>query len=179
MTCREASNLLPRFFDGELDAHQMRAVALHSTRCGTCEAELRELERVQELVSRSVTAPVDEIDLSGLWSAVECRLTTVHVSWWTRVADWWSDGEGQWAVRVPVFAAAAAIAVLALWFLVRVQPTTQPEAPQVATVDNAATLDSLDTGVDSVTMLNDPETRTMVLWVDEEAQSTVPAEDVP
>ena len=30
MTCREASNLLPLFFDGELDARQMRVIALQS-----------------------------------------------------------------------------------------------------------------------------------------------------
>jgi anti-sigma factor RsiW len=178
MTCREASNLLPRFFDGELDAHQMRAVALHSTRCDTCEAELRDLERVQELVSRSVSTPVDEIDLSALWSAVEPRLGTPRVSWWTRLGDWWNDEEREWAIRLPAFAAAAAIAILALWFVARLQPTTQPDAPQVAIVDNAATIDSLDTDVDSVTMLSDPETRMTVLWVNEDAQSTVPG-DVP
>src|SRR5713101_5991663 len=115
MTCREASNLLPRFFDGELDAHQMRAVALHSTRCGTCEAELRELERVQELVSRSVSTIVDEIDLSGLWPAVERHLGTARVSWWASLGDWWNDGEREWVIRLPAFAAAAAIALFTLW----------------------------------------------------------------
>ena len=54
MTCREASNLLARFFDGELDAHQMRAVALHSTRCGTCETALRQLERLPRDAARRI-----------------------------------------------------------------------------------------------------------------------------
>ena len=89
MTCREASNLLPLFFDGELDAHQMRAVALHSTRCDDCEGELRRMERVQGMIGAHVNAAVDEIDLSALWRGIDARLETVHISWWMRVRAWW------------------------------------------------------------------------------------------
>ena len=108
MTCREASNLLPLFFDGELDAHQMRAVALHSTRCGGCEDELRRMERVQEVISAHVTAAVDEVDFGALWRGIDERLGTAHVSWWTRARAWWSEGERGWVIKVPAFAAAAA-----------------------------------------------------------------------
>ena len=51
MNCRETRPLLPLFFDGELEARQMRAVALHSTRCIDCEGELRQLERLQDVVA--------------------------------------------------------------------------------------------------------------------------------
>jgi anti-sigma factor RsiW len=176
MTCRDASNLLPRFFDGELDAHQMRAVALHSTRCGTCETELRELERLQELVSRSIVSQADEIDLRGLWSAVERQLGTVRTPWWSRIGAWWNDGEREWVLRLPAFAAAAAVAVCALWFFTRLQPTAQPDASQIATMDNTAAIESLVSDGDSVTVLSDPETRTTLLWVSEEG---TPGEDVP
>ena len=155
----------------------MRAVALHDTRCPDCELELRHLERLQELVSDTVSSRVDEIDLTNLWPTVEAQLGTVRVSWWSRATDWWRDGQHPWALRLPAFAAAAAIAVLALLLLMRSpQPTTDPGAPQLAAVDNAASIDSLDTDVDSVTMLNDPETRTTVLWVTDE---TPAGGDVP
>ncbi len=170
MTCREASNLLPLFFDGELDARQMRVIALHSTRCTNCEAQLRRFEQVHELVSENINAAVDEVDLSQLWPAIESRLGNLELPWWRRAYARWRDGEYGWAVRVPAFAAAAAIAVLALLLLTRVpQPTTEPAAPQVAAVDNAASIDSLDTDVDSVAVLNDPETHTTVLWVNDES----------
>src|SRR5206468_12778951 len=101
MTCREATNLLPLFFDGELDANQMRAVALHSTRCGTCEGELRGMERVQELVGRNVSAAVEEIDLGDLWSAIDRQLGTVRISRWARLRTWWEDDEREWLLRLP------------------------------------------------------------------------------
>jgi anti-sigma factor RsiW len=165
MTCREASTLLPLFFDGELDAHQMRSVALHSTRCSTCESELREMERMQDLIGHTVSAAVEEIDLGDFWPAVERRLGTLEVSWWLRLRAWWDDGEHEWLGRLPALATAAALAVLMVWLFRASQPTMQPDAPQVAAADSTAMIESVETDVDSVAVLNDPETRTTVLWV--------------
>lgn len=170
VTCREASNLLPLFLDGELDADKMRSVALHSTRCGTCEGELREMERVQGLINRTISAAVDEIDLGEFWPAIERQLGSVRVPWWSRLRIWWEEGERASILGLPALAAAAAVAVLTLWLFARApQPTTQPDAPQVAAVDNAASIDSLETDVDSVAVMSDPETRTTVLWVSDDA----------
>ena len=172
MSCREALSLLPLFFDGELDAHQMRAVALHSTRCASCEEELHRMERVQEVISAHVNAAIDEVDFGALWRGVDQQLGTVRVSWWTRARAWWSEGEHGWMIKVPAFAAAAAVVVLGLLLWARtLQPTTQPDASQVASVDNAASIESLDSDVDAVTVLNDPETRTTVLWVSDDTLS--------
>jgi anti-sigma factor RsiW len=170
MTCRDASNLLPLFFDGELDANQMRAVALHSTRCDRCEDELRRMERVQEAISTHMNAAVDEFDFGALWRGIDQQLATVRVSWWTRARAWWTEGEHGWVVKLPAFAAAAAVAVLGflLWTRTSASPP-QPDAAVVATLDNAASIDSLDSDVDAVTVVNDPETRTTVLWVSDDA----------
>jgi anti-sigma factor RsiW len=164
MMCGEASNLLSLFLDGELDPRQTRAVALHATRCPTCESRLRQLERLQDLISENISAQVDEINFSEFWPAVGRRLGTVRMSSWNRLRTWWSDGDA-WAVHLPIFAAAAA-AVLAFLFLTRA-PQRPPEADpaQVAAVDNTASIDSLDTDFDTVAVLTDPETRTTVLWV--------------
>jgi anti-sigma factor RsiW len=173
MTCREAVNLLPLFFDGELDAHQMRAVALHSTRCGSCEDELRRMERVQDLVSAQVTSAVDEVDFGVLWRGIEQRLGTARVSWWTRTRIWWSEGEHGWMIKVPALAAVAAVAVLGFLLWARApQPTTQPDASQLASMDGAASIESLESDVDAVTLLNDPETRTQALWVNDDLPSS-------
>jgi len=176
MTCREAANLLALFFDGELDARQMRAVALHSTRCSTCEQDLRQLERMQDLINENVTGAVDAIDFSTFWSAVEDRLPAVRTPWRVGLRDWWTNGsDHRWLVRFPAFAAAMAIAVLALYLLTHAtQPSVEPAAPQVAAADNPTTIDSLDTDVDSVAVVSDPETRTMVLWVNDAQNGDLP-----
>lgn len=169
MTCRETSNLLPLFFDGELDPRQMRAVALHSSRCAHCESELRQLERLQELVSTTVASAVDEIDASEFLAGVEARLGPTRCSWWKRTRNWWEEREFHWTA-LPVLVSAGAIAALALILWTRApQPTTRPEVSQVATVDNATSIDWLDTDLDSVAVINDPETSTTVLWVSDDA----------
>src|ERR1700692_2590093 len=104
MTCRESLNLLPLFLDGELDSHQMRAVALHGTRCTACESELRALERLQELVSDNINARVDEIDRSNFWPAIERQLGPGGISWWGRARLWWSESDHGWLIRVPAYA---------------------------------------------------------------------------
>ena len=165
MTCREVSNLLPPFFDGELDARQMRAVALHTTRCPLCETALRELERLQEAISTTINAHLDEVDLSSLWPAVERQLGTHQISWWQRLRARWQNLE-PWDLRVPVLAAAA-LAVLALLLFARAQPAAgPPAAPQLAEMDSAATIEKLDTDAESVEVVNDPETP--VLWVSDD-----------
>jgi len=168
MTCREALSLLPLFFDGELESRQMRAVVMHSTRCTPCETELRQLERLQEVVSESVNARVDEVDLSNFWPSIEQRLGSVDLPWGQRLRTWWSDGEHRWMAPLPAFAAAAIIAAVALMFFLNPKSITDPEAVRVTSVDNAAIIDSLDTDVDSVAVLSEPETRTTVLWVSDD-----------
>ncbi len=70
--------------------------------------------------------------------------------------------------RLPAFAAAAVIAALVLLLFGRTpQPNIRPEASQVAAVDNATSIESLETDLDSVAVINDPETRTTVLWVND------------
>ena len=170
MTCRDVSGLLPLFYDGELDARQMRSVALHSSRCPTCESDLRRLERVQELVADTINARVDELDLSGIWPALETRLAAVRVSWWQRLRWRWEAYEVQSWFSVPALGMATAAAVLAvtLW------TSRVGEAPQVAqlpppaAVDTTASIDSLERNAESVAVLSEPETNTTVLWVNDD-----------
>jgi hypothetical protein len=168
MNCRESRPLLPLFLDGELEARQMRDVALHSTRCTNCEGELRRMERLQELVVASVAAEIDEIDLSQVWEGVSSRIAPVSRSWRERTAQRfaeWRDGFPPMGRVLMPLSAAAAVAVLAalLW-------TPRAKAPdQVAATDatdNSAVVDSVQSnGVNSVAFLREPETNTMVLWI--------------
>jgi len=168
MTCRDVGGLLPLFLDGELDARRMRTVALHSSRCVECEGELRRLERLQDLVGETIHARVEELDLGQIWPGVQARLGTVRVSWWQRCRIWWEERDPTWWIRVPAVGLAAAAAVLAfvVW---SGDPgnVAQPVSP-VAAVDNSATIDSLDSTASAVAVLNEPETNTTVLWVNDD-----------
>ena len=169
-TCREARPLLPLFFDGELEARQMRAVALHSTRCPDCEHELRELEHLQEAVVLHIGNLIDDIDVSQVWAGVAPRLAGRAPSWTERWTAWWEEVRIGWRVRGPAFAGAVAAALLVLVVLQRgseMTPIASP-APKVramAKIDNSAKVDSMQSSVDSVALVTEPETNTTMLWI--------------
>ena len=166
-TCRETTDLLPLFFDGELDAHQMRQIALHTARCRECENEIRELEQLHDALSASISARVDQMDLSSLWPSIERQLPRARAKS-SLVARWrelWDAPAQGWWVGVPAVATAAAVAALAFALFSRTQPTVAPDAEQVATVDYANSIEQIDSDLDSVAVFHDPDTRTTLLWV--------------
>ncbi len=175
MTCRETVPLLPLFFDGELEARQMRAVALHSTRCAECERELRSLERLQESIAVHVGTLVDEIDLSRVWAGVAPRLVPRTPAFGDRLRAWWAEREAGWGLRGPAFAGLAAAGLIA------VGVATQWPGPEVeravrgplARIDNSAKLDSMQSSVDSVALVTDAETNTTLLWIMDDAAQAV------
>jgi anti-sigma factor RsiW len=169
MTCRETRPLLPLFFDGELEARQMRTVALHSTRCVECESELRQLERLQEALTSHVTALADEVDLSQVWAGVAPRLMPRRSSLAQRWRAWWEEHPVSWAARGPAFAAigVAALLALAIW-----QMQGTEIAKDIARIDNSAVLDSVQSSVDSVALVTDAETNTTLLWIMDDAGGT-------
>ncbi|HVN88131.1 MAG TPA: zf-HC2 domain-containing protein [Candidatus Binatia bacterium] len=170
MTCRDVSGLLPLFYDGELDARQMRAVALHSSRCSECEGELQRLERVQTLVADTINLRVDELDLSQIWPAVQSRIGSVRMPWWHRARSRWEEYDVRSWFTVPALGVATAGAA----FAVMVWTSRVGEAPQLAqmpptpAIDNTAVIDSLESSAESVAVVSEPETHTTVLWVNDD-----------
>jgi anti-sigma factor RsiW len=181
MNCRETRPLLPLFFDGELEARQMRAVALHSTRCPDCESELRHFERLQDAVATHISSMIDDIDLGRIWAGVSPRLESRTPSLARRLRGWWEELELGWSVRGPAFAAVAAVLLLTFALWQRDGNTAGPELasrPAASEVDNSAVLDSVQSSVDSVALVTDAETNTTLLWIMDDAGGTVePAVD--
>lgn len=169
MTCREASNLLPLFLDGELDSRQMRSVAMHSMHCHECEAEIKGMERVQVLVSDTLKKQVSEIDFTQLWPNIERQIADARVPWTARARAWWEDVQAGFGLRIPAFVAAAAVAALAFSWYARQPGVNQPfDAQQVATADSEAALERLETTFDTIDFFNDPASDAVVVWVSDE-----------
>ena len=166
MTCRETQPLLSPFFDGELDPAQMRSVALHSARCTACEEELNRLERLREELFGRTSTLIEGIDLNAIWVGVEARIGEVPVPWLPRLRQWLTDVLTP-SLRVPVLAGAAAVVALLVW-VVPLRPGSNRPV-EVAAMDNSAIVNSLDSHVGSVALLNEPETNTSVLWVNEDS----------
>src|SRR5262245_12808966 len=168
MNCRETRPLLPLFLDGELDARQVRGVALHSTRCTACEQELQRLERLQDLVGEYISSRIEDVDLSRVWAGVATRLEEIPLSWASRMRARWDTLDVDWRWPAPALAALAAAAALLTWSWLPTNPGSPPEHNRIAAVDNSASLDLVESHVDSMALLSEPETNTMVLWLSDD-----------
>ncbi len=117
MKCPDIAPLVTRFFDGELDGPHMRTVALHITRCRDCEAELRTLEKVQDLVVAQAAAEVEGIDLDSIWAGISSEIDATPLPWTERLRVWWDEFEllSPMTVWPAVAAAAAFFLTLNFW----------------------------------------------------------------
>ncbi|HSD11179.1 MAG TPA: hypothetical protein VLF14_09355, partial [Candidatus Binatia bacterium] len=77
--CHDFARRFDSFLDGEMDAHSLRAMALHASHCATCGRDLENAENLQELILHAVEGEVERLDTSGLWSTVEARLEPARV----------------------------------------------------------------------------------------------------
>jgi anti-sigma factor RsiW len=156
VTCREAEKLLDLFVDGELDGRLMRAVALHVTRCGPCEALLQGLERLQDAVAETMTDAVADVDFSRFWSSIVGRVEAVQRSWRGLRGR---ARELAWRPTIVAAAMAVALAVsaIALW--------RQLPAGASPVVNNQARIDALTSDASAVSILSEPKTNTTVIWI--------------
>lgn len=176
MNCRETRPLLPLFFDGELEARQMRTVALHSTRCAACETDLRRLERLQDALAARISSQLDEIDVSRIWDGVTARIDVVPLPRPQRWREWWEGEHSGWLGKVPAYAALAAAALLAIFLW---QHNGMKPPAELAEVDNSAILDSVQSNVGSLAVLREPETNTLVLWITDDTALSSDFGDLP
>jgi anti-sigma factor RsiW len=156
MTCREAEKLLDLFLDGELEARPMRTVALHVTRCASCEALLQRQERLQDAIAETYAEAVAEVDFTTFWPGVAARMTDRR----RPVRTWLSRAREIGGGRAAGLAAAAAITVLGILWVWRVPPAGAP-----VRTDNQVRIDSLVSESRSVALLSEPESNTTVIWV--------------
>jgi len=103
MTCGEVEALLDAFVDAELPAAMLLAVARHAGACTACDAVVRELTTLREVVERSVAAEAEALDLSRVWPAVSQGIERLdaRVEWRRRLRT-----APAWGVALAVAASA-------------------------------------------------------------------------
>jgi len=132
MTCGEVAALLDAFVDAELPAAMLLAVARHAGACTACDAVVRELTTLREVVERSVAAEAEALDLSRVWPAVSQGIERL-------------DARVEWRRRlrtVPAWGVALAVAASAvLW--VR-SPGPEPQRVAARPRPNQTVIERID-----------------------------------
>jgi len=132
MTCGEVEALLDAFVDAELPAAMLLAVARHAGACTACDAVVRELTTLREVVERSVAAEAEALDLSRVWPAVSQGIERhdARVEWRRRLRT------------VPAWGVALAVAASAvLW--VR-SPGPEPQRVAARPRPNQTVIERID-----------------------------------
>jgi hypothetical protein len=157
--CHDFARRFDGFFDGEMEAHSLRAMALHASHCESCGVELRHAESLQELLHRAVETETDCIDVVGLWHRVESRLEPVPTSLLHRLRD--RLLEPSWGLRVPALAIGGVLAA-ALAFLF--WPAAAP-SDSIHVADNHAQIDRIESSAPHVAVWSEPAEHTTAIWV--------------
>ncbi len=152
------------FLDGELDAHSLRAMALHAGSCPTCGAELERAERLQVLLSDAVEERIEAVDTSRLWASIEARLESQSPGFWARARSAASEALSPrtWLRPMPALALTGAIAaVLAIWMW----PTAANAPASVEVANNHAQIERIESSSPHVAIWSEPGNHTTAIWV--------------
>jgi len=93
VTCADVQRMLDAFVDTELPPPLLLAVARHAAGCPPCEASIRELTDLREVLCGAIDQELETVDLRQVWPAVcralERQRTAVPRAWpGRRVAVW-------------------------------------------------------------------------------------------
>ncbi len=160
ITCSEASQLLPPFFDGELEGQRVRAVGLHIAQCERCRQEISSLATLQRLLVDTIEACLEEVDPARVWQEVVQRMEHVPPPWSLRLHSWWEEVKlrrGTW----PVWVGAVALLLGALFWW----GNKELREPLRVAEPNRIQVRSLSTSMPAIAMWSEPDRGTTVIWV--------------
>lgn len=159
-TCLDFARRFDGFLDGEMDAHSMRAMALHASHCASCGADLESAENAQSLISQAVEAEVEKLDDSRSWAAIEARLDDPRSAWRARLGAA-LDRSRRMAGPVPALALGAAAAALLAAFLWSGSTPLEP----VEVANNHARIERIESSAPQVVVWSEPAQHTTAIWV--------------
>jgi anti-sigma factor RsiW len=176
MTCDEAAALLDAFVDCELAPSMQLDVACHAGQCAQCETAVQDLLSLREALVASSDTAVAALDLSGIWPAVDARITREagQDAWRARRNAMARPRVPGRAVTWGVVAAIAASAVLMLRTpqhadLARQTTTAAPVRVAAKRLPNSVYIDRL-AGKD-IALRREPKSGTTIIWVNHQLEA--------
>jgi anti-sigma factor RsiW len=163
-SCQDFARRFDSFLDGEMDAHSLRAMALHASHCPACGRDVEDAETLQELILNAVEAEVERLDSSTLWAKIEARLEPSRAPLRMRLRGYFP--QASWPRTVPLLAlggALAAVVVALLWPVVSAPRRSAPAA--VAIADNHAQIERIESNRSHVAVWSEPSAHTTAIWV--------------
>lgn len=162
LTCDQAADLLDPFVDAELPGPMLLAVARHAGSCPACDAALRERAALHEALERTMQGRGEALDLSGVWPAVAVRVAHEDAR---RL-------RGRWLRRAPGWAAVAAMAAGAVFWLRA--PVSEPVRVAVARMrPNRAVIERLSSDGARVALRSERKNGTTVIMVSADGEEAV------
>ena len=158
MTRCPDQNDLQRFADAELRGRRRSRIAEHLQSCDPCARELRQFQKLGELVSSAIRKEAEGHDIAGLWERVSAGIASPSLP----RRDWQSLFSLLWRPAAKV-AYAALVVLLAGLFVVR--PLLFPKGPRVTIrVAKVYSVDQYDPDV-TVSMIIAPGGKSSVVWI--------------
>jgi negative regulator of sigma E activity len=145
MKCRETTERLDAWLDGELTEAEAAGIGRHVAECAACGEVAAGRRALGGLLRDGLTYPAEAAAAAGrfddLWERIAAETTALQPqpspapSLWQRLAAWWTGRVENRQLWVPAFAAAAALVVMV--GLITLRLTGGGEGPRVTDAPTA------------------------------------------
>jgi len=156
--CNSVRESLGVWLDGELGRFESEAVRFHLENCPACDAERRQLEKLELSLKGILVAEAPRLAFEPFWSALEARINQKR-AWHEDLLEWF-----RWTFTAPRLAWAVPAVILLLLGALSLDslfPGWRPGAQR----NNFASVESIDGYGRNVALLREDETRTTVIWL--------------
>jgi anti-sigma factor RsiW len=159
-SCSSVSQLLEKYFDGEVDKRERTLIEKHLEECPACQEALKSLEGLRNLISPPTAESVPEEDSLRLWQNIRREIRLSDKPTWTESLWSWLRifSPSQKRVWMP---AAAAVALL----LIFVAPYFFKKAPSFR---DSSVVEYVQSDTNNVMVYQTEKEDVTIIWLFEE-----------
>ncbi len=156
--CENIREFLGAWLDSELSQADSEAVRSHLVHCSGCEAERRQLEKLQFSLKSLLDLESSRIAFEPFWRGVQARINEKR-PWHEDVLEWlrsaFAPPRLAWAVPAVIVLILGALSLDSFF----------PGLRSRERRNNFATVESIDSYGRNVALLREDETKTTVIWL--------------